>query len=90
MILRAEQGPLTSPSTDVLPGGGGQLAQASPWHLCSCREAVLLLLGLDFCVGGEGQGKAVLHISSYCFFTHEVSDGREESVFLTPPWQVRQ
>lgn len=73
MILRAEQGPLTPPSAGVLPaGGGGQLAEASPWHICSCREAVLLLLGLVFCAGGEGQGKAILHISSYCFFTHEV------------------
>lgn len=73
MILRAEQGPLTSPSTGVLPGGRGA-AEASPWHVCLCREAVLQLLGLVFCAGGEGQGKAVLHISSYCFFTHQVGE----------------
>lgn len=51
---------------------------------------MLLLFGLGFCAGGERQGKAVLHFSSYCFFTHLSGgvDGLGESVFMTPSWQV--
>lgn len=46
----------------------------APGTSVHAERAVLLLLGLVFCAGGEGQGKPVLHISSYCFFTYEVRE----------------
>lgn len=84
-MLRAEQGPLMSPSPGLLPGGA-QLAGASPQRLCCCREAVQLLLGLGFCAGGEGRGRlsGTLFTTS-CFFTDEVGEWvREESPSSSP------
>lgn len=72
MILRAEQGPLTSPSPCLLPGGASWLDPAP--DASSCREAVWLVLGLGFCTGGEGRGRPSGTLFTSCFFTDEVGE----------------
>lgn len=75
MILRAEQGPLTSPSTGVLPGGrGGSWLEPAPGTSVRAEGLCYSSWVWSSALGERGQGQAVLHISSYCFFTHEVGE----------------